>query len=268
MPRHRDFHEKLISSMAMATVVVAILEPNEASAANRTRPRFEPTDLQIVAPGELGVDLQIGMVRGPAATRVEVPDVEINLGLAPRVELDLDLTYALEGPFAAIHSAPDNAWLSSKIGLLDLRDSDTARTAWAFGVQLGPRLPMASGARGAGYEVLLLVGRAQDRLHLVGNFGALVDPGLEVSQKRPIGGIVALDAAFDLDQSGRFSLLGELAGVVHLSNDPHELQGTLGVQWSPTSRLAFSTVGLLGFTSGSDRFGLLFGATYRFRLWE
>jgi hypothetical protein len=132
-------------AMAMARARAMSLEPNGASAANRTRPGFEPTDLQIVAPGELGVDVQLGMVRGPAATRVEVPDVEINLGLAPRVELDLDLTYALEGPFSAIHSAPDNAWLSSKIGLLDLRDSDTARTAWAFGVQLGPRLPMASG---------------------------------------------------------------------------------------------------------------------------
>src|SRR5437868_14714584 len=96
------------------------------SAGARQRPRFEPTDLEMEKTGLVELDTQVGFVHGDLPWRLVVPDVEIDVGLTPEVELDVDATYAVEGPddgrFTFDHSAPENIWLSVKLGLLDTRE--------------------------------------------------------------------------------------------------------------------------------------------------
>src|SRR5690349_10275820 len=73
---------------------------------------FEPTDLELERPGVLELDLQAGLVRGPDAFRLSIPDAELDVGLLPDLEIDLDGAFALEGPDGGAlsfdHLAPDN----------------------------------------------------------------------------------------------------------------------------------------------------------------
>ncbi|HTJ43902.1 MAG TPA: hypothetical protein VL463_17470 [Kofleriaceae bacterium] len=105
----------------------------------RPRPRFEPTDLELETPGMLDIDVH-------------------------RFELDLDGAYAIEGvdpgtagPSIFDHAAPDNLWLSAKLGIADWHAASD--DAWAVGAQLGPKLPAANGTHGVGVEGILLVAR-------------------------------------------------------------------------------------------------------------
>jgi hypothetical protein len=239
------------------------------SAAGAVKRRFEPTDLELEDAGVLEADIQVGPVQSDGPMRIVFPDAEIDLGLAPNIELDVDFTLGLEGPlrgpYSVDHTVTDNTWIAAKLGLLDVRDP-AAGTAWALGVQLGPKLPLAGDARGTGYEALFLVGRTMGRWHLVLNAGGLVDPGADISRKRPIGAVAGLDLQVDLPHD--VAILGEIGTVLYVSGDPHELAGTLGVQWSPTATLDLSVVGLVGLPPGSDRYGLLLGVARKFQLWR
>ena len=79
---------------AAATGVVVVLgalglaRPAHAA---KARPLFEPTDLELQETGFLEVDAQLGMMRsadGPA--RAVIPNYEVNLGVLPNLELDVD----------------------------------------------------------------------------------------------------------------------------------------------------------------------------------
>jgi hypothetical protein len=249
-------------------VLAGVLAGRDAAA--RRRPLFEPTDLEMEDPGTLDVDLQFGVLHGEGPWRVTVPDVEVDLGLARGVELDVDGAYAIEGPddgtFSFDHAAPDNLWVAAKLGLYDDVDEGTD-AGWAIGAQLGPKLPVARDAHGVGYEGLLLVGRhwGSDS-HLVLNVGGLVDPGAAIGAGRPAG----IEGGIDLDVAlrGPFSLTGELAGVRFFSADADQLHATAGVTWSTTSALDLSLVALVGFLRGGDRAGVLLGVSPKFALWR
>jgi hypothetical protein len=257
---------RFAAAALLATVTVAL--PRAAFAA---KTHFEPTDLSLQDPGLLEVDLQLGMARSDGPWRAVLPDAEINLGLTNRVEIDIDFAFGFEGhpgrAFTFDHVVTDNVWLATKLGLWDQRD-DVARTAWAFGVQLGPKLPVATGAYGIGYEALLLFGRTIRTTHLVLNVGALVDPGAEVARRRPIGVEYGLDLDQDLGRDSDFSILAELGGIHYFTPDPDQLQFTCGLQWSASDLLDLSLSGLIGLPPGSDHYAVLLGVSPKVRLWQ
>ncbi len=232
-----------------------------AGTANAAKhPRFEPTDLELEVPGTTEIDLQLGLVHGPQAWRVVVPDFELDLGLLSNVELDLDGAYAIEGD----HQVPDDLWPSVKIGLGDWHDA-VAQRAWAIGIQAGPKLPIAPDSHGVGVEGLALMAHVAGRVHVVFNVGGLVDPRSGATA-RPVG----VEAGVDLEVevvADSWSLLGEIGGVHYRSADADQLATTCGVQYSPNARIDLSLVALVGLASGSDRFGLLFGVATKLGVW-
>jgi hypothetical protein len=253
-------------ALVFATILLGL--PRAAFAAKH---HFEPTDLELQDPGLLEADFQLGVARSDGPWRAVLPDAELNLGLAPNVEIDVDFAFGIEGPqrgaFSFDHAVADNVWLATKLGLWDVRD-EAAGTAWAFGLQLGPKLPLAPGARGIGYEALLLFGRTIRSTHLALNVGGLVDPGAEVSRKRPIGVEMGLDVDQDLGPDGTFSLLGEIGGIHWFTGDPDQLQVTAGIQWSPSDLLDLSLGAMVGLPPGSDRYAVLLGVSPKVRLWR
>jgi hypothetical protein len=221
--------------------------------------------------GVVELDMQVGTIRGDGPWRTVVPDVEIDLGLTRNVELDIDGTYAVEGPddgqFSFDHPAPENIWIAAKLGLYDSRDDDGDTTAWSIGAQLGPKLPVASGARGIGYEALLVAGYTWKESHFVLNLGGLVDPGPTVSTDRPQGVEAGLDADIQVGHSP-ISITAELATLHFFSADDDQLNGTGGVTFAASENLDLSLTGLVGFLRGGDRGGVLFGISPKFPLWK
>src|SRR4051794_40778772 len=146
-------------------------------ASRRSRPLFEPTDLELEDPGTVEVDLQLGYVQSSGPARLVIPDLELDIGLARSLELDVDASYAVirpdRGQFALDQGAPDSLWAALKIGLLSV---DGADGGLALGLQLGPKLPVAPGSHGVGGEALALLGLRRGDTHLVLQLGALVDP--------------------------------------------------------------------------------------------
>jgi hypothetical protein len=239
--------------------------------ARAVRPLFEPTDLELEDAGVVDIDLQIGAVRSRGPWRAVLPDFELDLGILPNLELDVDGAYAIEGPstgpFSFDHAKPDSLWPSVKLGLFDQHDK-VARRAWALGVQVGPKIPVATASHGVGAESLLLIGRFVNRMHTVLNVGGFVDPSPDATSGRPVGIELGLDLDLDLDDINRFSLTGELSSVTFLSSDPNQLLATAGFTWTVVPALDLSIVGLWGFLAGSDRYGALLGVSPKFHLFR
>ncbi|MFL5305089.1 MAG: hypothetical protein ACJ8F1_07735 [Polyangia bacterium] len=254
-----------------AVVVLAAFACLPARAGARARPRFEPTDLEWEDTGVAELDLQFGPVRGQGPWRIVVPDFELDLGLLPWLEIDLDGAYAVEGPatgpFSLDHSAPDALWLSAKLGVYGIHDAGGAFGA-ALGFQVGPKLPVAPGAHGLGVESLVLTGGMVGRLTAVLNLGGFIDPAPNAISGRQTGVEAGLDLQFRLDAQNRFGLTGELGGTHFISPDPDQLQATLGFVWSVRPTLDLSLTGLIGSLSGGDRYGLLLGVSPKVRLFN
>ena len=225
--------------------------------ARATRPLFEPTDLALEDAGVAEIDVQMGAIRSPGPWRVVVPDFELDLGILPWLEFDLDGAYAIEGPamgpFSFDHAAPDSLWPCVKLGLFDDHDPTKNR-------------PTARGAHGVGVEGLALLGVMVRRLHTVVNAGAFADPAPDPTGGRPVGIEVGLDLGLGLDPSEHFSLTSELSGVWFASHDPRQLLATGGLTWSATDNLDLSLSGLVGIFAGSDRYGVLVGVSPKLRL--
>jgi hypothetical protein len=235
------------------------------------RPRFEPTDLELEDTGVLELDAEFGVVRGSEAARLVMPDFELDLGVLPNLEIDLDGAYAVEGPdtgpFSLDHAAPDSLWLAAKLGLYDERN-ESEHTALALGLQAGPKLPVGAGTHGLGVEMLTLVGTAYRRAHIVWNAGGFIDPRPDAQPGRPRGIEVGADVDVDLDAADLFSLTWGVSLVRFLSRDPDQLQATAGVVWSPCEALDLTLTALVGFLSGSDRYGLLLGVSPKLTLFH
>jgi hypothetical protein len=257
-------------SRAAATLfVVAALLGGARLVAAKPRPRFEPTDLEMEDTGVFEIDLEFGVVKSQGPTRLVIPDFELDLGLLPNLELDIDGAYAIEGPqtgpFSPDHAAPDNLWVGAKIGLYDDHDEDS-HAGRALGIQIGPKLPVARGAHGIGVESLLLIGGSTRRVTAVFNIGGFVDPSPDATSPRPVAVEWGIDLELRLDKREHYQLTGELAGVKFKSTYPDQLGVTAGFNWSPIESLDISLVGLLGFLEGNDRYGLLIGVSPKFHL--
>jgi hypothetical protein len=251
-----------------AVVLAMAAQPARARAVRRL---FEPTDLELEDPGLLELDGQLGIIRGSEAFRLSAPDLELDLGLPHGIELDLDGALTLEArPDAALtfdHAAADNLWVGIKTGLFAWNDPAAAE-AWALGLQIGPKLPLAPDARGVGIEALALVGFHRGGTHLMLNVGGLVDPA-SGDTGRPLG----VEGGVDLEQDligDRWSLTAELGGIYFRSDDPHQLTATAGIAWSPSQTLELSVVMLAGVLPGpgNDRYGVLLGLSPRIALWR
>ena len=235
------------------------------------RRHFEPTDLELEDPGTTELDLETGFVRSQGPWRMVAPDFELDLGLAPWLELDVDGAYAIEGapgkPFSFDHAAPDPLWPSLKVGLLDVADEEQTRT-YALGAQLGPKLAVFPSKHPLGVEGLLLAGVGFGGTKLALNLGGFVDPSPDRASPHPIGIESGVDWEQDLDKAGRYSLGAELSSVVFVSDDPAQLQASFGPSYAATDWLDLSLTGLVGFLPGSDRYGLTLGVAPHFPLWK
>ncbi len=212
--------------------------------------------------------MQAGPAFGGSDTghRFVVPDLEVDLGLLPNVEFDVDAAFAIDH-FDGSHPAVDGeaVWTSVKLGLLDSHDTGGGY-AFAAGLQLGPRLPTV-GTRGLGYAGLALLGLAKQRLHLVGNLGAIIDPGEHITSGQAKSLVAGLDLDLDLDGRDAWSLIGELGTAIYLSNDPNELTMTGGFACNVLPSLELSAILLAGFLPGGDRGAILFGVSPKVSLW-
>jgi hypothetical protein len=264
-----------------AFLVIALIASGGGRAVARrgVRPLFEPTDLEMEDAGTVELDVQVGAIRSQGPARVVVPDFELDIGISSRLELDLDGAYAIEGPadgpFSFDHAAPDSLWPCAKLGLIDFGDDGRGTggggglaTAWALGLQAGPKLPVGAGAHGVGAEGLVLLGYSVGRTHLVLNTGGFVDPSPDATSGRPRGVEAGLDLARDLGSEGHFSFTGEVSGVRFLSADPNQISATAGLAWSPSDSFEVSLVGLWGFLAGGDRYGALLGLSPKLRLFK
>lgn len=83
----------------LAAMTLALVTPRVAHARS-IRPLFEPTDLEMEETGVVEVDLQFGGIRSQGPWRMVVPDFEVDVGLLPSLEVDVDVDggYAIEGP--------------------------------------------------------------------------------------------------------------------------------------------------------------------------
>lgn len=253
--------------LAGATVVAALVIARDAGA-RRVRPHFEPTDLELEDPGVTELDLQFGATRGngDSGNRLVLPDFELDLGLLPNVELDLDGAFSLDHYDRADRSASgDPLWPAMKLGLYDSREGPEP-DAVAVGVQLGPRIPTI-GARGVGYAALGLVGFTNRGRQFVVNFGGIIDPGEQITRGQSESIVGGLDVSIDLDSKSTWSLLGEVSGAHYVSADPDEFITTAGVGVSATPTLDLSLVVLADLLPGGDRFGILLGASPKVALW-
>ena len=231
---------------------------------------FEPTDMELEDPGVMELDMQYGVVRGENAYRLSAPDFEFDLGLTSNLEFDVDGEFAIGGPnsgtFSFDRPAPDNLWTSLKLGLLDFADPQMD-IAWTLGMQLGPKFPVAQEAQGIGFEGLALLGCRLHHTYVVLNLGGRVDPAGGGDSPRPTGIELGIYFEQPVDKDDVWALISNIGGIRYFSPDPHQLTTSAGIQWSPTDALQLSVVGVYGWLSGGDQYGVLFGISPKFRLW-
>ncbi|HXU83688.1 MAG TPA: hypothetical protein VN914_19980, partial [Polyangia bacterium] len=145
----------------------------------------------------------------------------------------------------------DSLWLALKAGF-----------DW-FGVQVGPKLPVAPGTHGLGVEGVALAAFRSGPLEIALNLGAFREPPPDTGPA-PSGLESGLDLALDLTPA--WSVTGELGAVRFWSADPTQLVATAGITWAASEHLELSVVGLAGLR-GADRYGLLVGLSPKVRLW-
>jgi hypothetical protein len=256
--------------MRLAPLLAVLVAP-PVLARPHVRRHFEPTDLELEAPGTAELDFETGFVRGQDPWRLVAPDFELDLGFAKWLEIDVDGAYAVERapgkPFTFDHAAPDPLWPSCKVGVVDLVDDEAKRT-YALGAQLGPKLPTYSGGHGFGVEGLLLGGVTMGATTFSFNVGGFVDPAPARKSPRPIGFESGVTWDQDLDAAGHYSLSTDLAGVVFASDDPTQLQVAFGPVVEVSSWLDLSLTSIYGILPGGDRYGALFGFSPHFGVWN
>jgi hypothetical protein len=252
---------------------LAVSFPHLAAARRGVRPLFEPTDLELEDPGIAELDVQLGLIRGRDLWRVPVPDFELDFGLLPNLEVDIDGAFALEEPtpgsFRFVNAAPDNLWFAGKLGIFDWGDVGVAPgegVAWAVGLQAGPKVPIMPGSRGVGVEGVVIVAHVVRRSHYAANAGGFYDPGPAPGVGRPLALEAGLDYGRPIDDAGRFQVSAALAGVRFASTFPNQLVAMGGLGWAPTDDTQFTLTAMCGFLAGSDHYGALVGFARRVRL--
>lgn len=256
-----------VSGLVLLLSVLAL--PFSAEAAPR-RPRFEPTDLEMEKPGVVEVDMQFGPAFGhsDAGRRFLAPDFELDVGLLPSLELDIDGAFSVDHPTDSTHSAlgGDALWTSFKIGVYD---AGSERDGYAVGLQLGPRLPVIPGMHGLGYEALLLAGLRFGRYQFALNGGAFMDPGdadLPLSVSRPFALVVGAGISMNLDEKGDVSVQAQAGTTLYVSRGHHELNVGLGMTWSASEHVDLSLMAVGNAFEQTDRLTVLVGVSPKFTL--
>lgn len=222
------------------------------------RTRFDPSDLALQSVGGVEIDSQWGIAHsdGPAGNRLVLPDWEVDIGLASRVELDIDGAFSLDRYDSSAASwSSDPLWIAVSLGLYADHD-DAAKHTLAVGLQLGPRFPMIR-QRGVGFAALALLASSYDGVGLTFNAGADIDPFDRVSGHNPVSLATGFDYDIDLDRVDRWSIVGDASFVYFLSHDPHALTFTAGPSCKLTSRVEIQLAALVGALPGNDRYGAL-----------
>jgi len=278
---------------ALVCGALLLLHP-PAARAQFVRRLFEPTDTEMEAPGMAELDLQFGPVRGEDEPRFSLPDFEFDLGLIPHLELDIDGEYAIGGGsnaslFALNGPSPDNLWIALKV------DATAQKLQWnsAAGVkeltfteavQFGPKLPVAPGAIGFGFQGLVLLGLEapfprlldgdEDTASFVLNLGGLVDPSEDVGSPPPAGIVTGLDVDLPIANDWTFNV--GLAAAAYFSPDPTQFDTSVGLTYTAYEAercawfcsLDISLTGVYGWLQGGDQYGVLLGLSPKFRLWD
>lgn len=246
-------------------VFVAVCSLVSNAESRPTRPRFEPTDLDLEDTGVAEFDMQFGPTRGDATSasgnRLVLPDFEFDLGLTPNVEVDIDGAFGFDRydqPTRRFVGEP--LWTGVKLGFVDMK-SDDRRRSFAVGMQLGPRIATAGDDRGVGYGALALIGLNDGSVHTVINAGGFVDPGPEITQGQHKSAVGGIDFSLDLDARSVWEIDAEFAVAHYFSPDPDEVAGSLGGSLDISKNLELSLTGIAGFLPGYDRFALLMGVT-------
>jgi hypothetical protein len=239
--------------------------------ANTVRRMFEPTDLETESPGNVEVDLQMGVIRGRDPYSFSVPDFEIDLGLTDRLELDLDGAFTLQGEesgkFGVSRVVRDNLWLCLKLALLEFR-FDGKTSGFSLGIQAGPKLPVAIDNHGLGLESLILAGYFSQQTHVALNAGFLIDPHGASGAARPSGIEGGITLERQLTFAPQWAWAGQVGGIRFSSGEAALLSITAGCVWSPSDSLDLSATGIAGLVKGSDRYGMLLGIAPKFAgLW-
>ncbi len=254
-------------AVALSLAVGLVLGGGRDAAAQRSRPRFEPDDLDLHANGEAEIDLQVGPMKGDDYVRGFAPDFELSLGIATNAQLEIDGTFGIDHDGATAFL--DNTLAALRVGVVDVHDQPKSKNAWAGGVQVGTRLPTLPGARGIGVEALTIVGRTQGKLHLFLESGLLVDCAqlgdAGTRTVRPTAIELGVDVDVDLDDRDVWSVKGELGGARFFTPDDPQIHLVAGPALKITPEVELSAVALLGFLKGSDRLGVLLGASTRFK---
>lgn len=182
--------------------------------AKRRRATFFPKDLDMEQPGAVELDLRIGALRAGDATNWVVPDLEMDIGVAPRLELGVDAQAGLD-PAAGTWQAQDQLWISAKHLLWDAHDAP--RRA-ALGLQHGPRFGVVPGTWAFGYQAVGLLALDGDGGQVVLSAGAFVDPPEITTALRPAGVLIGVDSSLDLsdawDLAPSVALTGHAEGHV------------------------------------------------------
>jgi hypothetical protein len=250
-----------VSVLLRLPLILLFLAPS--ADARPTRPRFEPTDLDLEETGTAELDLQFGVTRGdgPPGNRLVLPDFEFDLGLTPNVEIDIDGAFGFDRYDQPTRRFVGEAlWTGVKLGFIDVRD-EARKESVALGMQLGPRIATVGESRGVGYGALALLGFNERRVHAVLNAGGFVDPGPEITQGQQKSVVSGLDLSIDLDAKSVWEFDAEMAYAYYLSPDPNELAASAGASYDVSQNLEISITTIVGFLSGYDRFAILMGAT-------
>jgi hypothetical protein len=259
--------------VAAFLVVAALASPRAAHARRGVRPLFEPTDLELEDPGIAELDLQVGLIHGREPWRLVIPDFELDVGLLRNLEIDIDGSYALEaaeaGSFRFGNPVPDNLWIAAKVGLVDFGDLTPPQgdpDAWAVGLQLGPKLPIAPDSHGVGFEGIVLLAHVVGKNHFSLDGGGFYDPIPGPALSRPVAVEGGLTFDRDLDAAGHYQVMAAASGVRFIAAYPNQLVASAGLGWSPTPETQVTLMGLAGFFAGSDRYGALVGIARKMRL--
>ena len=232
----------------------------------RPRRRFEPTDLDLRDEGVVEIDTQVGY-SGGADPRVTMPDLEVALGLAHGIQLQLDTTLGWDQQQKNRLRTVENTWATVKLRIADVVDPVT-QDYWAVGTQVGPKLPTMQDARGLGVEGLVIVGRGQGPVHLFVQVGVLLDPYVATpgtARERPFALEGGVDADIDLDDHDRWSFTAEVGASRFFAPRYGETHATAGVACNVTKQLELSAIAIGGYAQGGQ-LGFLVGATPKLAL--
>jgi hypothetical protein len=231
------------------------------------RARFEPDTLELQDPGKLELDMQVGALYGDGVdgSRVILPDMDLEIGIASWLEIDIDGAFTVtQLGTGRPELGGDPLWTSLRFELLNMEDEDGDN--FGVGLQVGPRFRTVDNARGVGLGAVALIGGGSKTLHAVGNFGTFVD------QEQAVALVYGAGLQWEFELRRKWSLVGQLAGAHYFGEvgedeDPDQTFLQFGFGTPLNDALEVELLAVAGPFARGDRAGLLAGITWDSRLW-